>query len=82
MSEKKSPGQLFNEEMLRQQRERNAALNKKAAEEKAKEYEISTTRDPNEPNKPSEKGGYKRRRRRSTKRKRRSSRKRRRTMRR
>ena len=36
MSEKKSPGQLFNEEMLRQQRERNAAIDarNKAAEEK------------------------------------------------
>ena len=37
MSEKKSPGQLFNEEMLRQQRERNAAIDarNKAAEEKS-----------------------------------------------
>ena len=50
MSTEKSEGLKFND-----------ALNKKEAEEKAKEYEISTTRDQNNPNKPSEKGGSKRR---------------------
>ena len=54
---------------------------KNKAEEKTV-WEPTTTRDPNEPNKPSEKGGYKRRRRRSTKKRRRSTKKRRRTMRR
>jgi hypothetical protein len=79
MSEKKSPGQLFNEEMLRQQRERNAAIDarNKAAEEK--KYNVTTPVE--KWGDPSGKGGYKRR---STKRikRRRSSRKRRRTMRR
>jgi hypothetical protein len=76
----------LNKERFDEQNRRNDALDKKAAEAKAEEYEIVTTRDPNEPNKPSEKGGYKRRsikrRRRSTKRRRRSTKKRRRTMRR
>ena len=76
----------LNKERLEEQNRRNDALGKKAAEEKAEEYEIVTTRstDPNEPNKPSEKGGYKRRQKgkRSTKRRRRSTKKRRRTMRR
>ena len=77
-----STGMELNKERLKEQNRRNKALDKKEAEEKAKEYEIDTTRDPNEPNKKSEKGGYKRRRRRSTKRRRRSTKKRRRTMRR
>ena len=72
----------LNKERFEEQNRRNDALDKKAAEAKAEEYEIVTTRDPNEPNKPSEKGGYKRRRRRSIKRRRRSTKKRRRTMRR
>jgi hypothetical protein len=78
MSEKKSPGQLFNEEMLRQQRERNAAIDarNKAAEEK--KYNVTTPVE--KWGDPSGKGGYKKR---STKRRRRrSTKKRRRTMRR
>ena len=79
-----STGMELNKERLEEQNRRNDALGKKAAEEKAEEYEIVTTRDPNQPNKPSEKGGYKRRQKgkRSTKRRRRSTKKRRRTMRR
>ncbi len=77
-----STGMELNKERLEEQNRRNDALDKKAAEAKSEEYEIVTTRDPNEPNKPSEKGGSKRRRRRSTKRRRRSTKKRRRTMRR
>jgi hypothetical protein len=78
MSEKKSPGQLFNEEMLRQQRERNAVIDarNKAAEEK--KYNVTTPVE--KWGDPSGKGGYKKR---STKRRRRrSTKKRRRTMRR
>ena len=80
MSEKKSPGQLFNEEMLRQQKERNAAIDaiNKAAEEK--KYNVTTPVE--KWSDTSGKGGSKRRRRRSTKRRRRSTKKRRRTMRR
>lgn len=70
----------LNQERLKQQMAVSKAIDDAVAKkEKAKEYVISTTRDPANPNKPSGKGGYKKR---STKRKRRSSRKRRRTMRR
>lgn len=72
----------LNKERLEEQNRINDALDKKEAKKKAKEYEPATTRDPNEPNKKSEKGGSKRRRRRSNKRRRRSTKKRRRTMRR
>ena len=78
MSEKKSPGQLFNEEMLRQQRERNAAIDAKNKAAKEKEYNVTTPVE--NWGDPSRKGGYKRR---STKRRRRrSAKRRRRTMRR
>jgi hypothetical protein len=74
-----STGMKLNQERLKQQMAVSKAIDDAVAKEKAKEYEIATTRDANEPNKPSGKGGFKRR---SIKRRRRSSRKRRRTMRR
>ena len=75
-------GMKLNQERLEEQKERNKALDEKNKAEEKTVWEPTTTRDANEPNKPSEKGGYKRRRRRSTKRRRRSTKKRRRTMRR
>ena len=69
----------LNQERLKQQMAVSKAIDDAVAKKKAKEYVISTTRDANEPNKPSGKGGYKKR---STKRRRRSTKKRRRTMRR
>jgi hypothetical protein len=77
-----STGMELNKERLEEQTERNKALYDKNKAEEKTVWEPMTTRDPNEPNKPSEKGGYKRRRRRSTKRRRRATKKRRRTMRR
>jgi len=77
MSEKKSPGQLFNEEMLRQQRERNAAIDARNKAVEEKKYNVTTPVE--KWGDPSGKGGYKKR---STKRRRRSTKKRRRTMRR
>ena len=79
-----STGMKLNQERLKQQMAVSKAIDDAVAKEKAKEYVIVTTRDANEPNKPSEKGGYKRRQKgkRSTKRRRRSTKKRRRTMRR
>lgn len=78
MDSKKSPGQLFNEEMLRQQRERNAAIDAKNKAAEKKIYNVTT------PVKiwgdPSGKGGSKRRRR-ATKRRKQITKKRRRTMR-
>ncbi len=70
----------LNQERLKQQMAVSKAIDDAVAKKKAKEYVIVTTRDANEPNKPSGKGGYKKR---STKRRRRrSTKKRRRTMRR
>jgi hypothetical protein len=79
-----STGMKLNQERLKQQMAVSKAIDDAAAKEKSKVFEIVTTRDPNQPNKPSEKGGYKRRQKgkRSTKRRRRSTKKRRRTMRR
>ena len=75
-----STGMKLNQERLKQQMAVSKAIDDAAAKEKAKEYVIVTTRDPANPNKPSGKGGYKKR---STKRRRRrSTKKRRRTMRR
>lgn len=74
-----STGMELNKERLKQQMAVSKAIDDAAAKKNANIFEIVTTRDPKEPNKPSGKGGFKRR---SIKRKRRSSRKRRRTMRR
>ena len=74
-----STGMKLNQERLKQQMAVSKAIDDAAAKKKSEVFEIATTRDPANPNKPSGKGGYKKR---STKRKRRSTKKRRRTMRR
>ena len=76
-----STGMELNKERLKQQMAVSKAIDDAAAKKNSNIFEIVTTRDPKEPNKPSGKGGSKRR---STKRikRRRSTKKRRRTMRR
>ena len=89
MSQEISEGLNFNSKRLEEQNRRNDVIAEKDRLERANAFELDVTRKPDQPNTPSEKGGYKRRRgkkssrrgRKSSRRGRKSSRRRSRTMR-